>query len=154
MTAEWCYCKDGQIVKVRPMPSNDEMILVTYRGREYPRSRSILGKTLFRTDPRKSAVAIGSRVTLRELPSGHCLVVLLDETHSEQRYSRMGGAYYASKSWMLDTSNAGNQLEDGTLIISAFSPLGKAVMGRLAQETVTFAEPSGETVSYFIERIE
>lgn len=148
------YCKNGQRVLVRPNPADEESIIVRYRGREYVRSRSILGKTLFLTDPRKTAVGIGSKVTLRELSTDCRLTVFLDETHSEQRYSRMGGAYYASKSWMLDSSNAGNQLEDGTLIISACSLLGKAIMGRLVQETVTFTEPSGETVSYFIESIE
>ena len=44
------YCKDGQRVFVRPNPSDEASIIVRYHEREYVRSRSILGKTLFLTD--------------------------------------------------------------------------------------------------------
>lgn len=148
------YCKDGQIVYVMSSSTDDAMIIVRYRGRDYLRSRSIIGKTLFRENPKKCIVGIGSKVTMKDAATGEPLTVLLDETHSEQRYTRMGGAYYGARALTLDTSNAGSQLADGTLIISPASPLGKAILKMCAGQKAVFEQPDGTTACYIIEKIE
>lgn len=45
------YCKDGQVVLVKPHPNDSKKIIVVYNNKKYCRSKNIIDKTIFSQDP-------------------------------------------------------------------------------------------------------
>lgn len=89
------YCKDGQVVLVKPHPNDSKKIIVVYNNKKYCRSKNIIDKTIFSQDPTR--VGYNNTVILTDPNTNKILLkVKICETERESTYKRCGGSYYGA----------------------------------------------------------
>ncbi len=143
------YCLDGQTAFVRDCPENINNIIIRYKGREYIRPKSIIGKKLFK-NKQLASVHIGDFVLAADLATGEKNTFFLCENHIEKRYVGMGGSFYGAKVLLAEDSDGGKIDADNTVFVSEASPIGKAFLGHFIGDTVCVELPDNETAAYHI----
>ena len=72
------------------------------------------------------------------------------KTTTKVVYDRMGGAYYGSRTRILNESNAGKFVE-GVRLISTDSPLGKVLVGKDTGDKFSYDSPAGRVDGIVLE---
>ena len=145
------YCKNGECVYVTDIDGEPDNICVEYQGKKYKRPRSIIGKTLFPPDYRKNRVKFESVVDVkREGVDEAFLRLFVAKTEFINEYHGMGGSYYGAKVTRKRVISDDCKLPKDRTVITAGSPLGKAMMGKKVGDVVTIETPDKEKIRYKI----